>query len=510
MTKINFEIEKADLIDSTPSSQFATAKLRLFSSGDNKHNMVCSEETLKRTSTSAYEKPIIFEIRYGGDFGTHSDKTVPAGFLVKDSGEFLREPDGRLGFYVMGKIWRMYSGKFLDVFKKKGKKDAKVSVEMELIDFDEDSREMKDFEYTAACILGEMVQEASPGASIQMLSFAYEEAYKNEFERYKNIDFSIPQNIRDNAVSAIKLQKDGEGDATASALSMGKYLINNSVASPEKIRATHKYLSKNGKNSHKYLSCLLYGGTEALEWSKNIIEQMDKEDIEIGEQGKEEKVDGLEQEQVQMEAPEEEKVVEEMSEEEKPEEEKPEGDEAEDKEETTEEDEEEGDKEEMSLDANLDVAAMLAMLENETEDYEELVEGHKAGKTDFAKLCNGMYIKMCKMQAQMTEMEEKNKAYMSENESLRAFKARYEEREFNFAVERVLNEVSNVMPSDKIREQREDAQNFDLNSLSAWENKTKAIAFSYAKDVKKADGITRVGLPFAEADTKNSGSIWKR
>ena len=511
MSKINFEIESAEVIQDNKSSQFATARLRLFSTGPNRHNMTCTEDILKKTASSAYEKPVIFEMRYGGDFGTHSDKTVPAGFIVKDSAEFEMQEDGRLALFVVGKVWKMYSGKFLEVFKNKKKDKSKLSVEMELLDYEEKEDgmiEMKNFEYTAACILGDMVTEASPGAEIQMLSFAYEEAYKKEFEMYKNIDFSIPRNVKDNVSSAIDLYRDGEQEVTATSLSVGKYLINNSMASPEKLKNIQKYLSKNLKDPKKYLSCLMYGGKEGLDWVSGIIEKMDQEELE----NKEEKVDGLEEEKIQMEEPTEEKV--EMSEEEKPEDEKPEDSKEEDSKEEDREEEEEDEEEnkaEMSLDTNLDVAAILAMLENETEDYQELVDSHKNGNMDFAKVCNAMYGKMQKMQAQMAETEEKNRAYMAENESLRSFKAQYEEREFNFAVERVLNEVANVMPSDKIKEQREDSQNFDLYSLDAWENKTKAIAFSYAaKDVKKSDGVTRVGLPFTNTDAKTNASIWKR
>ena len=60
--KINFEIEDAQILDENVNSQFADARLRLFSSKINRHNMVCSEEVLKKTADTAYEKPIIFEI----------------------------------------------------------------------------------------------------------------------------------------------------------------------------------------------------------------------------------------------------------------------------------------------------------------------------------------------------------------------------------------------------------------------------------------------------------------
>lgn len=511
---IHFDVESAELMEEDPTSRFAWAKIQAFSSGENRHNLICDEDTLERTSKTIYNTPVMYEVRYGNDFGTHTEpgKSMIAGFVVPNSAEFIRLPDGRLSMTILSRIWKMYAPKAMEIFKRGNSK--KVSVEMELLDsepMENGWTKMKDFVYTGVQLLGDMVVPASPSAHAVMLSFSdakkkYEEDLRIESSPYKNIDFSIPQNVKDNASSAISTYKDGEQEATATALSVGKYLTNNSTASPEKLKSIHKYLSKNIKDPKKYLSCLMYGGSEGLDWVDSIISKMDQEELK----NKEEKVDGLEEKEVLMEAPEEEKT-EQMSEEEAPEVEKPEDEKEEEREESEEkEDEEEEEEAEMSLDTNLDIAAILAMLENETEDYQELVDGHKAGNPNFAKICNGLYGKICKMQAKMAEVEEQNKAYMAENESLKSFKAQYEQREFNFAVERVLSEVSNIMPVAKIQEQREDALNFDLSSLDAWENKTKAIAFSYAKDVKKPDGHTRVGLPFGNTDAKANSSIWKR
>lgn len=170
MTKrIVFDIESADIVEENPDSQFATAKLMLFSSGENRHSMVCSEDVLKETASTAFEKPIIFEVSNAlGDFGTHSDKTVPAGFIAPNSAEFIRLDDGRLSLSVLGKIWRSYSGKFIEIFKRNNRTNSKLSVEMELKDYEVRSDgllEMKDFAYTAACILGEFITEASPSAN---------------------------------------------------------------------------------------------------------------------------------------------------------------------------------------------------------------------------------------------------------------------------------------------------------------------------------------------------------
>mgnify|MGYP003429228865 FL=1 len=88
--KLLFDVESAEMIEEDSNSQFATAKMLLFSSGSNRHSMVCSPEVLREMADTAYEKPIIFEFNtMYRDFGSHNEKTtIPAGFIVPNSGSF--------------------------------------------------------------------------------------------------------------------------------------------------------------------------------------------------------------------------------------------------------------------------------------------------------------------------------------------------------------------------------------------------------------------------------------
>ena len=58
--KIQFSIEKFEEIDDDPNSQFATAKIQAFSSGENRHELICSVDKLKETAPSIYNKPILY------------------------------------------------------------------------------------------------------------------------------------------------------------------------------------------------------------------------------------------------------------------------------------------------------------------------------------------------------------------------------------------------------------------------------------------------------------------
>jgi hypothetical protein len=520
LSKINFEIESAEIISENSDSQFATARMLLFSSGPNRHDLICSEEVLRKTAPSAYEKPIIFEIGFGGDFGTHSKKTIPAGFIVKDSAEFERLPDGRLSLFVIGKVWKMYSGKFLDIFKSKGKNTSKLSVEMEL--FDSEKRpdlltEMKSFAYSAACILGDMVTEASPSANIQILSFSEEDEIKynddlmKEFFKYDGIDMRIPDSVKKQCAKALDLYKK-YGGATSVSLSFARFMVKNSIITPEKVRSIYKYLDshKNGLENDgipdgKYISCLCYGGNEGLSWSKELIEKINELDnkkkayfSDINPK-KEETIVEDEKEEVKMEA-EVEMAAETPEEEEKE-------DSAEEKAETKEEEKEEHEEEKMSLDSYLDVPAMLAILDEETEGYQELVDAHKGGvEINYAKLAYAMYTKCCKMGEMMTKMAADTDVYMQENMSLKAFKKDVEDRQFMFEVEQTMAEVSETMPKKEFEDAREDAKNFSIETVDAWKNKVKAIAFSFAKEHKtKPAGFA---LPFSGEQKKEGKTLW--
>ena len=108
--KLRFDVESVSEIDEQPNSQFATAKIQAFITGLSRNATTCNLETLKRTASTIYEKPIIFEYdsRFG-DFGTHNpSKTVPAGFVVPGSAEFEELSDGRVALSVYAKIWKKF------------------------------------------------------------------------------------------------------------------------------------------------------------------------------------------------------------------------------------------------------------------------------------------------------------------------------------------------------------------------------------------------------------------
>lgn len=542
--KINFEIDSGEIIEDPSQSEFATARLRLFSSGENRHGMYCEEDVLQSTAFTAYEKPVIFEV-VGNDFGGHSDKSKIAGFIVPNSNEFVREPDGRLSLYSLAKIWKRYSGNFVDIFINRNKTKSKLSVEM-MMDETEEREDgligMKKFFYTAATVLGSLVTEASPGANIEILSFSkdYEDAYKKEFgyNKYSELDFRIPSDVKESARMAIdRYEKFGKGGNSVS-LSLAKFILREEFTTPEKIRMMYKKLSSYSKKSletdEDQIRFELWGGKSGYDWCKGLFEKIEVIDNKRSAffVNKDDNADFLEKEGKEeipvkkKEFEEEPKEIEESPKEEEMAVEEPKSEEPKSEEMAVEEPkQEEEPKAEMSLDSYLDLVYTLSLMEEETESRKEFLkeedefalkcavdEIKKEGEKDFAVVSKGMFAKMKEMSAKMAKMEAENKAYMSEFESLKSFKKSADEARFSYEVESTLKEVETVMPSEEIEKARIESVSFSVENIDAWKNAVKAKAFTFAKpsDKKntKPETVSRWAFGVDNVETKES--LWKK
>jgi hypothetical protein len=296
LKRLNFEIEQTDIVDENPDSQFATAKIRAFSSGDSRNDTYCSEEALQFTAPTIYNKPLVYEVAdMFGDFGSHTDpsKSLIAGFVVPGSAEFTRLPDNRLSLNVFVKIWKRYSPKAMEIFKRDGGK-KKVSVEVDLLEGEERPdglTEMKNFVYSAICVLGDLITEASPGAGLEMMSFSkaeeeYRADYKAEFSsKYENVDFTIPEAVKKNVSKGLSLYQEHNRGATSVSLASARFIEKNMTITPEKIKHISKFFKPDKfKNmiktppSDEYISYMLYGGSEGMVWAKEISGKIDELD----------------------------------------------------------------------------------------------------------------------------------------------------------------------------------------------------------------------------------------
>jgi hypothetical protein len=550
---LNFEVEKMEFSSpEDPDSQFATAKVLAFASGNNKHGRYCSEEVLRNTAATIKNKPLLYSLDTKlDDFYTHmpdpADSLI-AGFCIGDSVNFTQLDDGRTGLYVETKIWKKYAPKVIDILKRDSNKKS-VSVEMMVYDeslMPDGMIEMKDFAYSGVMILGSYVTPALPGAEIELMSFSVEEntkvteAYELEFGKYDPTDFTIPKEVKKNAQMGLDLHKKYNRGANSVSLSLAKYLSSNDKITTTKVKHLVKHFGKHSKDnldnksSNEWISWQLLGGYDGLKWSEKLLTKMEKIDSEnmnsLSYFGEEStfpyKSKTSEKEEMSMTEEEKKKLEEEKAKEAKedPKEEKtetPEEEKKEAKEEKMAEDEKPveekpaEEKKEFSLDPYLDVAALLAFLENETEDYREIAEEFaKKDQMNYGRVMGAMYSKMCKMSAKMAEYEKDKTVYMQENEELKKFKAEKDQEQFAFAVDSTLKDISDKVeiPHDELEALKEDSKNYSLETIDAWRNMAKSKALDFA--IKKVSGeekpYSKYGLPIVGNDRKLSSSPWTR
>lgn len=559
--KLNFEVESVSVEDSMPKSKFAKISLDFFASGDNAHELYVSEEVLNKTAETIFNVPIVWEYDASlDDAGSHDPLEVPCGF-VKDNAtiERVKLPDGRTMLRTIAYIWKRYSGRLMEILERDdGKKP--VSVEMSVyetqIDDDDGKEHLLDYVFEAITILGTFMQPAIESAGLNVLSFSqekedYERAYRKEFAKYADVDFTISEDVKSNCQDGLDIYEEFEHGGTSVSLAMARYIVKNENITEKKVRKMSKYFSvKGGRDkpedieSKEFVSWRLYGGSAAKEWSSNLVDEMNVENeslmayFEEGNNSFPNKTplseDSEGKEKKNMEDKDEKEVTEEVFEDTKPEDEEvsmadgdtPEAeedmaveDESKDEEEEDSDESEEdmacGDKEKMGLEFALTAQSLRERLQ-------VALDGHKYGEYDwsiygvvdhdeeYVYVRNWEDYKIYRMKytvsddmsvsVEISQDEEiifspelvgEAVANQKEFAMLKEFKANVEKQQFEIKISGVLGTVKHLFDTDGLAELRQDAvDNYSLETITGWENLVKAKAFTVSEnlpDVEEED-----------------------
>lgn len=541
--KFIFAVESAEIIDEMPSdSQFATAKVRAFNTGKSLHNTLCSRDVLEKTAPTIYEKPIIFEINpIMGDFGSHSDLTIPAGFVIPGSATYADEADGRTSLNVLVKIWKKYSGKFLEIFADTSRDKKPVSVEMEVFQYEklaDNLINLLDFAYSAICVLGDRVTPASPSSELEMLTFAknetetYHSLFEKEFSKYGDIDFTIPENVKKAAQRAI----DEQTSSSPVALAMARFLIKNASITPERVISMNKFF---GKKSSSDVGYNLWGGNAARKWSKELLAKMSEaDDKEIRYYADKEKMseesnslaanNDLVEDKLDMAKTEKENnevttqeteevtnaetnATETFAAQDENEEENEQG---------SDNEQDEQDEKKFNYAQYFDTEAVMSMFAEEETDDEDTRKAFAAGRSQFefcddsGLMMSAMFAAMKKMQAKMAKMAADAEVYMSENEDLKKFKANVEAQQKQFAVAEAMKELEKKakLPDEVRDEIVAEAEKYSLEQLDSWKNFAKAKSFDFAvtsveSDNQTSDDVAIIGFSFYK-ETPAEKDLW--
>lgn len=114
--------------------------------------------------------------------------------------------------------------------------------------------------------------------------------------RYDDLDFSIPAGVKKQAEIGLNWSKEYNRGGTSVGKNTANYLINNSVAGPEKVRHIARYFPRHAvdlqtaSNSQPgaagypgagLIAWKLWGGNEGRRWSTKLVEAMNKRDEEM-------------------------------------------------------------------------------------------------------------------------------------------------------------------------------------------------------------------------------------
>jgi hypothetical protein len=287
---IKFDISNAELIQENQNSSFSILSLDFFADGENAHDLFISEATLEKTAPTIKNCPIVWKYNpMLDDATTHSAGELAVGVIPQQS-EITRKkmPDGRTMLTVAAIVWKRFSGRILDIFKRDGSKPISVEIRVnESRKLDTGITELLDYCFEAVTVLGTGILPAIPKARATVLQFSkeYQEDFQREFSTYSDIDFTISPEIKSNVEKGLKLHKEFKSNADSVKLAASRHLAKNEKASPEKVRHIAKMhksfdtknMVKNPPNS-QYIVYLMMGGKEGAEWSKEISDKLDQAD----------------------------------------------------------------------------------------------------------------------------------------------------------------------------------------------------------------------------------------
>ena len=534
---LQFSINNIHEVTTENSAEFCYARICVLSTRPNSHQVLITDEILRRDGLSVRGKWIVCDYN-GFDATTHTDKEKIVGIVPHNAEVEFIEEDGYTSMYVDAIISKIYAKEIYDMFKA----DNFRNVSVEMMTNDEEALEngdipIKGLEIVGITILGKYINGSCPNANMSIIKFSADEAeqyYNNKSqqslkqfaeerkEKLKLISHSIDKskesvdmgdwngdkakndllkekNFKTLAKSVCLLLEDGWEERKKGAL---KYPVMNLkdgkwVYNAEGLSSARAYgeqhdpsVAEKAISIQKRLGLYKDDKEDTMEDEKKLSEAESKEtekDIVMEEQPTVEEKE-MAQEDNKEEQPKEmgcDGEMKEMSDDDSKDDDK--DDEQEDK-------EDDDDKEKkFSLDAYVDQVAMLAMLENETEENKKLAD--EVMKQMSANEIVEKFVQMAKENAELKIEKEKSDK---------------EKRDKKFSA--IMASVKEDLDAKLFSELSEEGKDLTLEQLGAFENKVKAFAYEATKNNqrKEDDGIMRFAGVDNSLNNQDSQDVFDR
>ena len=521
---LQFSINNIHEVTTENSAEFCYARICVLSTRPNSHQVLITDEILRRDGLSVRGKWIVCDYN-GFDATTHTDKEKIVGIVPHNAEVEFIEEDGYTSMSVDAIISKIYAKEIYDMFKA----DNFRNVSVEMMTNDEEALEngdipIKGLEIVGITILGKYINGSCPNANMSIIKFSADEAeqyYNNksqqslkQFAEERKEKLKLVSHPMDKSKGAVDMG-DWNGDKVKNDLLKEKNFktLAKSVCLlledgwEEKKKGALKYPVmnlKDGKwvyNAEGLSSARAYGEQHDPSVADKAISIQKR----LGLYNKEDKEDNMEEKKkfseseskdtekdVVMEEPKEEETKEMAQEDNKEEQPKEMGcgdetkemsdddskDDDKDDEQEDKEDDDDNQEKKFSLDAYVDQSAILAMLENETEERRNLV--NQIVKEFSAEEILKKFIEMSK-----------------ENELLKSEKEfnDNEKKEKKFSA--IMASVKEDLDEKTFSELSNEGKELTLDQLGAFENKVKAFAYEATKNKKdnivKQDNIMMFG-----------------
>ena len=236
--------------------------------------------------------------KYSDDFVEHArnnddkENTIVFG-VFPESGiknhKFI-EKDGKVYLKVEAILFKNYSPIAMNIIKKRDG-NCKISIEISAIGTTNAQKvfEVEEFKFNSAMVLGADIEEGILGSSMNVLRFSLDDKMvadcNNRYIKFALEDkYKIPVKVKENAKKALELRKEFGRGSTSVGVNMAKYLIKNEYATYAKVKKISQYFPRHeGDNldeidppSNGYISYLIWGGKEARDWSKDIVDKKER------------------------------------------------------------------------------------------------------------------------------------------------------------------------------------------------------------------------------------------
>lgn len=512
-----FSIDDIELFRDDDDVDFAYVKIYVLSEGNNSHKNPIPLEVLKRDANTILGKFIIGKFsEWAQDVESHELDEVILGYIPNEQKVKFEEKDGKTFLVVEGVLSKLYATQVVQMFKNLNFRN--VSAEFSCEETEEDSygnREILSLHFHGVTILGLKYNPSCKGAEMKVVKFAEMDNGKDikKLAEKRKEEMNLKSYKMDKSAKAMT-NKNWNGEKTKHDILKDKNF---------KTHAKSVFLKLEDGWEDKKISALKYpvmslvGDTwvynrEGLSSAKAYANNPDSGDKEVAEKinrlynelklndDKEEKMADLKDKEKNLETKdkeEEKKMSEGKDEKEKPSSddkekkmsdcEDPDDDDKDDHDDDDEHDNSDDKEKKMSEDANLDVAASLAFLKNETEDYKAMIRE--------------MYDNDDK-----PVIMEKFLALVKERDELKKYKEEREEEEKVFAIDKLMASVKEDLDEKQFNKFKAEGMACKLSEVEKFSTKVKAFAYENSKSKTnketQKDGIMRFEANMAKETNK--------